>query len=403
MRTRDSLTPVTAAWPPHDLSLLPAHAGARLVGRAWMPDRGPTVVTVRDGAVVDVGGTIATVRDLTEHRHPVALLSATEGAVLGTVEELAANTPPDDRDPQRPWLLSPVDLHVVKAAGVTFAVSLLERIIEERAHGDPAAAVRIRGEVEDVVGATIGAVRPGSEEAARLKDDFVLRGWWSQYLEVGIGPDAEIFTKAPVLSTVGPLVDVGVLGSSEWSNPEPEVVLAVSSRGTVVGATIGNDVNLRDIEGRSALLLGRAKDNNASAALGPFIRLFDEGFSLDDVAAAEVSLTIEGVDGFRLDDRSDMAQLTRDPRDLVAQTIGSHHAYPDGFVLYLGTMFSPTADRDAPGSGFTHHADDVVTISTPTLGALVNRVRPAHLVEPWSFGIADLFRSLQDRDGARSR
>jgi fumarylacetoacetate (FAA) hydrolase family protein len=389
-------------WPPRERSVLPDDARARLVGRAWVPGRGPIVVTVRGGAVVDLDETIATVRDLTEHRHPVDLLDGTAGTELGTIDELVSNTPPDSRDPRRPWLLSPIDFHVVKAAGVTFAVSLLERIIEERAQGDPVAAARIRAEVEELVGSALGALAPGSAEAARVKEHFVARGWWSQYLEVGIGADAEIFTKAPVLATVGGLVDVGVLAASEWSNPEPELVLVVSSRGDIVGATLGNDVNLRDIEGRSALLLGRAKDNNASAALGPFIRLFDDGFTLDDVRRAEVRLRIEGTDGFVLTDVNDMTQLTRDPRDLVAQTIGPHHGYPDGFVLYLGTMFTPTADRGGPGTGFTHHADDVVTISTPTLGALVNRVRPAHLVEPWRFGVADLVRALiarQERSG----
>ncbi|MET0736439.1 MAG: fumarylacetoacetate hydrolase family protein [Microbacterium sp.] len=385
------------SWPPSVAAVLPSGGSARLVGRAWVPGAGPTVVTVRDGVVVDLGDEIATVRDLTEAAHPVERLDRTHGVSLGTIAELVSNTPPDTRSVERPWLLSPIDLHVVKASGVTFAVSLLERIIEERAKGDPSAAAAIRSEVESVVGSTLSTLTPGSAEAARLKEHFVDRGWWSQYLEVGIGADAEIFTKAPVLSTVGGLVDVGVLATSEWSNPEPELVLVVSSRGEIVGATLGNDVNLRDVEGRSALLLGKAKDNNASAALGPFIRLFDEGYSLDDVLSAEVSLTIEGTDGFVLTDRNDMRQLTRDPRDLVAQTIGAHHGYPDGFVLYLGTMFTPTADRGAEGAGFTHHADDVVTISTPTLGSLVNRVRPAHLVEPWTFGIADLHRSLMAR------
>lgn len=388
-------------WPPHAEGVLPADESARLIGRAWIPGSGPTVVSVREGVVVDIGAEIATVRDLTEDEDPVVRLDAVTGVGIGSTDDLVANTAPDSRAADRPWLLSPIDLHVVKAAGVTFAVSLLERIIEERAQGDPSAAERIRAEVEEVVGSTLGTLSPGSEEALRLKDHFIARGWWSQYLEVGIGVDAEIFTKAPVLSTVGGSVDVGVLAASEWNNPEPEVVLVVSSRGEIVAATLGNDVNLRDIEGRSALLLGRAKDNNASAALGPFLRLFDERFSLDDLMKAEVLLTIEGPDGFVLSDRNDMRQLTRDPADLVAQTIGPHHSYPDGFVLYLGTMFTPTVDRGRAGTGFTHKTDDVVTIATPSLGALVNRVRPAHLVEPWTFGIADLLRTLRTREPAQ--
>jgi fumarylacetoacetate (FAA) hydrolase family protein len=371
---------------------------ATLVGRAWdAAADGPIVVAIRGGNVFDLSGTFGTMRDVTESSNPALAVAAASGELIGTVDELVANTPSDSRDNQRPWLLSPIDLHVVKAAGVTFPVSMLERIIEEKARGDVDSAEGIRESVLAALGTDLQNLVPGSPEAMRLKQLLVAEGLWSQYLEVGIGPDAEIFTKAPVLATVGSAIDVGIRSDSVWNNPEPEVVIVVASTGRIVGATLGNDVNLRDIEGRSALLLGQAKDNNASASVGPFIRLFDDTFDLDVLRSESVALDVEGADGFSMHAQSHMARISRDPADLAAQALSDKHQYPDGLVLYLGTMFAPTDDRDAPGHGFTHHVDDVVRISSPTLGALVNRVRHSEDVEPWIYGIHALMTSLAAR------
>ncbi|WP_159606359.1 fumarylacetoacetate hydrolase family protein [Agromyces humi] len=389
----------TTSWPTDAAELLPddGYAGT-LVGRAWVPDAGgPCVVGIREDGVIDVTASFPTMRALTETPDPAAAAAAATGPVLGALDDLVANTPPERRDPARPWLLSPIDLHVVKAAGVTFPVSMLERVIEERARGDQDAAGAIRAEIHAVLGGSLDSLRPGSPEAVDLKVFLVDRGWWSQYLEVGIGPDAEVFTKAPVLSTVGACVDVGVLSTSAWNNPEPEIVLVVASDGRIVGASLGNDVNLRDVEGRSALLLGKAKDNNASAAVGPFVRLFDATYDLDALRRSVVTLSVAGDDGYRLDGASELARISRDPAELVAQVVGAHHRYPDGFALYLGTMFAPVDDRDEPGRGFTHHDGDVVRIAEPRLGALVNRVRSSESAEGWTFGIDDLYRSLARR------
>jgi len=374
------------------------HERAVLVGRVWRTDvGGPSVVAVRGAEVIDISATAPTMRDLCEAPLPAALAIDTEGEPLGLLTDILANTPRGTRNPRTPWLLAPTDLQAIKAAGVTFAVSMLERVIEEKARGAPEQAPAIRAEIGALIGDDLSRLKPGSPEAMALKKLLIEKGMWSQYLEVGIGPDAEIFTKAPPMAGVGHLAEIGVNPASTWNNPEPEIVLVAASIGAIVGATLGNDVNLRDFEGRSALLLGKAKDNTASAAIGPFIRLFDRHFSLDDVRKAQVDLTVDGEDGYRLAGGSAMSKISRDPADIMGAAIGKNHQYPDGVVLYLGTMFAPVADRDVKGQGFTHRTGDIVTVASPKLGRLSNRVVSTHDAEPWTFGAGALMRNLARR------
>lgn len=368
-----------------------------LIGRAWVPGRiaGPSPIALRSDGVFDLSDRFATLSDLLETESPLAAVRQTPGTFIASVEALLANTGPD-ADPNKPSLLPPLDLQVIKAAGVTFAASMIERVIEEQAGGDAAKAEAVRATVHSVIGDNLRTIVPGSEQAMRLKALLIEQGMWSQYLEVGIGPDAEIFTKAPVLAAVGSGSRIGIHPISQWNNPEPEVVLAVNSRGQIHGASLGNDVNLRDIEGRSALLLSKAKDNNASCAIGPFIRLFDEHFSLDDVRDCVVDLQVQGEDGYRLHGSSSMSQISRDPQDLAGQTLNANHQYPDGFVLFLGTLFAPTEDRDHAGSGFTHKRGDVVSIRSPLLGSLHNQV--THSCDAaLTFGVSALLRNLAAR------
>jgi fumarylacetoacetate (FAA) hydrolase family protein len=363
---------------------------ATLVGRMFLSE-GPTPVVLAGGRVLDVSATAPTVSQLLNQWTGVPQQSRD----LGAIEELQL-TRAYQGIKMPTHLLAPVDLQVIKASGVTFAVSAVERVIEERARGNSEAAFVIRNSLQDRVGADIRAVKPGSAEAQKLKAALIADGLWSQYLEVAIGPYAEIFTKAPVLSAVGWGDWIGVRSDSKWNNPEPEVVLACNRRGQVLGAALGNDVNLRDIEGLSALLLGKAKDNNASCVIGPFIRMFDDHFGMDDVRNARVQLQVEGVDDFRLEGESSMALISRDPLDLVKQAFSEHH-YPDGLALFLGTMFAPTQDRGAPGSGFTHKINDIVKVSSARFGGLINRVTSCDAAPSWEFGLTDLMRNLAGR------
>lgn len=376
--------------------ILPDDAeNATLVGRV-LAEEGPCVVTVHGGTVVDITSTFPTMTDLLESPDPVAAARSTAGTRSWPVAEILANSL-NEAD-TLPRLLAPVDLSVLKAAGVTFATSLLERLIEERAGGNSEQANTLRGELEKLIGTDLSAIRPGSDAAAQLKADLQARGQWSQYLEVGLGPDPEVFTKAPILSAVGCGAEIGVAKVSTWNNPEPEVAIAVTSTGRIVGAMLGNDVNLRDVEGRSALLLPKAKDNNASASLGPFIRLLDESFTLDDVRGAEVRLEVIGEDDeFILDDVSYMREISRDVATLAEYTVGDAHQYPDGIVLYTGTLFSPTHDRGGTGMGFTHHLGDIVRISSPRLGTLVNRVNHSEKTGRWTFGVREFISNLAGR------
>ena len=385
-------------------NLLPADLNeALLVGRVWREASadnavaGPAVVAVRAGRLVDITRHAATVADLFERDDMLDIVRGAEGEDLGEALALV-QAAADGQAGDGISLLAPCDLQAIKACGVTFAVSLLERVIEEQAKGDPGRAGELRAQLQASIGTNLSQIEPGSDAAMRLKDELSGRGLWSQYMEVGIGPYAEVFTKSHPMSAVGHGAAVGLHPASHWNNPEPEIVLAVNSRGRVLGGTLGNDVNLRDIEGRSALLLGKAKDNNASCAIGPFIRLFDGAFSLDTLREAEVGMLIEGQDdGFTLAGHSRMREISRDPLDLVGQTCGAHHQYPDGFMLFLGTMFSPIKDRDAAGKGFTHHLGDRVSISTPSLGTLVNTVQRSDGIAPWTFGVRALYNNLAQR------
>ena len=366
------------------------------LGRVWRAGIGPALVTIRADQVYDITSKAApTMRDLLELPDIVGFVANLPGEDLGSLEGFVAASVEPATDATR--LLAPCDLQAIKACGVTFARSMVERVIEERAAGNPALAVEIRARVAGVIGDSLRDLVPGSVKAAEIKALLQAEGLWSQYLEVGIGPDAEVFTKAQPMAAVGYGASVGLHPISKWNNPEPEVVLVVNSTGQIVGATLGNDVNLRDVEGRSALLLGKAKDNNAAASIGPFIRLFDSDFTLETVRGLELSLSVTGADGFSLQGTSSMRQISRDPIDLVAQTRGRHHQYPDGFVLFCGTMFSPVQDRDGPGQGFTHHLGDVVTISAPELGTLTNTVRLSTEAPEWRFGTGALMRNLAAR------
>jgi fumarylacetoacetate (FAA) hydrolase family protein len=374
-------------------------ARALLIGRLWVPEAGPVLVLVGPRGMLDLSSVAATACQLMELPDVASRVRSAEPKLplLAATIDVLANSDVEGRDPRLPWLLAPCDLQAIKAAGVTFVSSMLERVIEEQARGDASKAEAVRAAVVSVIGNNLASVKPGSPDAARLKAVLIEQGVWSQYLEVGIGPDAEIFTKSQPMSAVGTGADVGLHPQSTWNNPEPEVVLAVNSRGEVQGAALGNDVNLRDFEGRSALLLGKAKDNNASCAIGPFIRLFDEHFTLDDIRRTDLSMTVTGPEGFSMTGASSLSQISRDPLDLVAQAIGANHQYPDGFMLFLGTMFSPTQDRHGPGQGFTHVVGDVVSVSTPQLGTLVNRVTTSDRAAPWTFGAASLMQSLARR------
>jgi fumarylacetoacetate (FAA) hydrolase family protein len=381
---------------PHD------HARAVLIGRVWTEGLGPTLVRVTADHVFDLSGIAATSAALLEMEDPVGAVREIGGPRIGGTAAILANSAEGRHDPALPWFLAPCDLQAIKAAGVTFVASMLERVIEEQARGDAGRAEAVRKSVVGVIGDNLRSVKPGSEQAAKLRDVLIAQGVWSQYLEVGIGEDAEVFTKAQPMSAVGIGADIGLHPKSVWNNPEPEIVLAVNSRGETRGCTLGNDVNLRDFEGRSALLLGKAKDNNASAAIGPFIRLFDAHFGIDDVRNCELAMRVTAGDGgFEMHGASSLAMISRDPLDLVNQTMGAPdartHQYPDGFLLYLGTMFAPTQDRHGPGQGFTHELGDIVSVATPALGMLVNQVTHSDKAPGWTYGTGALMRDLARR------
>lgn len=389
-------------WLEIDLTdCLPEDANqACLIGRVWTGGQvnGPSIVTIENKTVFDISRSFPVMSELLNADDLKTALKSADKVKIGDLSTILQNSDTRHQNSLLPYFIAPCDLQVVKACGVTFANSMIERLVEENAKGDPVQAKKFRHDLENELKFDLTRIKPGSAKAADLKQALIKKDLWSQYLEVGIGPDAEVFSKAPPLASIGTGADLGIRCDSKWNNPEPEIVLAVNCRGDIVGATLGNDVNLRDFEGRSALLLGKAKDNNASSVIGPFIRIFDHTFSLNDLRQAEVMVEVKGEDGFHMKDCSNMTKISRDIKELVNQTLGQHHQYPDGLMLYTGTLFSPIHDRDHEGEGFTHKPGDVVKIASAKLGALINRVGYCHEIPPWQFGISSLMRNLAGRD-----
>jgi len=479
------------------------------VGRVWRADvNGPSVVKLdNEGYLVDITTSFPTVSALCEQENPAEAVKAVTGERIGKLSDILATTARHTKKDDKPYLLSPIDLHAVKAAGVTFAESLVERVVEKMAGGDRDKALGIRigvlsdiatilkkdgalqtlavlrqrydalqgqadnGEALRTLGVEVAQLRsesinfketpPGSKPALQIRDLLIMKfaafkideavhkyanddpaaaelvraqltrrfkqvtdavnsgkeegfsdatlkeirdflsglgtGAGKSYIEVGLGPKAEIFTKAQPMSSVGHGADAGYLEESKWNNPEPEVVLVTNSRKEIVGAALGNDVNHRDIEGMSELLLGECKDQNASCAVGPFIRLIDKtSFKQEDIDTMKVEVHVKGTDGFELYSDSSMEKISRKPEELVNQMF-KQHQYPDGAVLFCGTMFSPVKDRDEPTKGFTHKVGDHVTIRSDKLGSLTNRMDYTQNVEPWIYGVGKLMQNLAER------
>lgn len=389
------------------------------IGRVWRSDiqpEGPSVVALdKDGYLVDITTSFPTVSKLCNQEDPAAAmreaLERNKGNRIGRFSEILANTPLHAQKKGKPYLISPADLQAVKAAGVTFADSLIERSVEKLAGGDPAKADNIRKDIHAVIRGKMGLaetdeidlskMKPGSPQALELRDYLIDKGLQKSYLEVGLGPDAEIFTKAQPMATVGHGAHAGVHPGSKWNNPEPEVVMVAGKSGKAVGAALGNDVNCRDIEGESELKLGECKDQNASATMGPLIRLFDKSFTLDDVRTMDVGLEVSNAeDGYKVDAVSSMSKISRDPQnELLAQTF-AHHQYPDGALLYCGTMFAAAMvprDKEHPEKGFTHKYGDVVTITSSKLGSVTNVMQSADLCPKWEVGAGALMENLAER------
>jgi len=371
------------------------------LGRAWLPASfapsniaGPHVITVRDGQVIELSDCFDSIADITRHPTPTAAVQNATGVSICSLNTLLENSlfyklPADIRKSQQPSLLAPNDIQAIKACGVTFVASLIERVIEEKALGNPSKAEEIRAVVHAAIGDNLKDIEPGSPQTEILKAKLIAQGIWSAYLEVGIGPDVEVFTKSQPMSAIPCGSQLGVLETSQWNNPEPEVAFLVSPQGSFLGAALANDVNLRDYEGRSSLLLGKAKDQNGSCPIGPMFRLFDDSYSLDDAANTEVNLSIVGEDGFCSTGENRMSEISRSVDSIIKQVCNGSHQYPDGIAIMLGTMFAPTEDRGEEGMGFTHKVGDRVEISSPKLGKLVNWVNYCHEIPEWSYGIAD--------------
>ena len=375
---------------------------AILLGRLWMPsEEGPSPIIISEENVFDFSKVVPTVSEILNLDNPLSLIAtlikSNSLPLIGRVPDLLENTHADNRLPGLPYFLAPCDFQAVRACGVTFVSSMVERVIEEFADGNAIKSAEVRKKLTAEVGSQLNEIVPGSIAATKFKQSLISRGLWSQYLEVGIGPDAEVFNKAQPLSAVGSGAEIGIRSDSSWNNPEPELVLAINRAGKVIGVTLGNDVNLRDFEGRSALLLGKAKDNNASCSIGPFIRLFDESYTIDDARKTHIKVSIRGSDGYELEGNTDFSRISRDLLDLAGQAVNRSRQYPDGLMLFLGTDFAPTADRDIPDKGFTHKVGDIVSISNPQIGTLVNRVNFSEKVTPWTYGISDLARNLAKR------
>jgi len=392
-------------------------------GRAMVPGVGASVVALNShGNLIDITPFVVASSVLCNNPRMLEVLreAREHGENIGGIGEVLANT--NRSDNQVPYFLAPIDFQAAVGAGVTYINSWLERVVS--AHPK---LPDLRAQLIAIIGGDNLVVKPGSDTAQKVMEFLESMGIDDDYTKPAFGTHAEIFDKAMSCDAVGPghismRTDAPKRGAPPTAvGSESELILIVNKNAKIVGYTVGNDFSAGGFENASHLYLPKAKHYDGSAGMSPLVRVPDESFTAENATSLNITLFVEGRDGFVLraarkegqvgllsPGRSySTGEISRPHTELADQALAvNRHEF--GRAVYCGAGYIPTMNREDPErptkfNEFTHRPGDTVSIiASDWLAGCVHVVTPVTEFNNFGPNTGEVIVSLLNRpNGSR--